>query len=151
MSVVDSPHTPQNAAPRSTCELHRGHLSGGVWTLGAGGAAEAIAPPHMRQKRIPAGFSALHCGHRAFETAEVLGAAGALAVLGAAGAATCANGPGAGAGAAAVGCAGGGAPISLSFWPQSRQNSAVGGFWRPQLLQFITVGFHYQRAVRVKE
>lgn len=161
MSVVDIPHTPQKAAPRSTSEAHRGHLicEGGNAMAGAGAAgAGCIELPHIRQNLIPGGLSVAQREQRSrfpAAGAAATGAADGAATAGAAGAAAGgggANGAWAGAGAGtAAGCAGGGAPMSRSFWPQSRQNNADGGFWRPQLLQFIAARFHYQQGTRVKE
>jgi len=158
MSVVDMPHTPQNAAPRSTADAQRGHLIcvGGGAITGAAGAG-CIELPHIRQKRIPGGLSVLHREQRSRLPAAPgvggdAGGAEAGAAAGTAGADDGANGAWAGVGAGtAAGCAGGGAPMSRSFWPQSRQNNADGGFWRPQLLQFIAARFHYQQGMRVKE
>lgn len=162
MSVVDIPHTPQNAAPRSTSDAQRGHFvcAGGVAITGAGAAAAAacIAFPHIRQNRIPGGLSVPQREQRSklpddATGAEAAGGAGCAAAA-TTGAAAGGGAKGAWAGAdagAAAGCAGGGAPMSRSFWPQSRQNNADGGFWRPQLLQFIAARFHYQQGMRVKE
>ncbi len=61
MSVAESPHTPQNAAPLSSGERQRGQFDGvrggGGAPAGTGAAAEGIAAPHMRQNRIPGGLS----------------------------------------------------------------------------------------------